>query len=39
VQAGLSFASRVVHVSDRETIVLQASSSAVLDTLAALAGG
>jgi hypothetical protein len=38
-QAGLSFATRVVHVSDRETIVLQASSPAVLDTIATLAGG
>ena len=39
VQAGLPFAARVVHVSDRETIVFQASSSAVLDTIATLAGG
>jgi hypothetical protein len=39
VQAGLSFATRVVHVSDRETIVLQASSPAVLDTIATLVGG
>jgi hypothetical protein len=38
-QAALSFATRVVHVSDRETIVLQASSPAVLDTIATLAGG
>ena len=38
VQAGLSFGSRIVHVSDRETIVLQASSPAVLDTIAAPAG-
>jgi hypothetical protein len=38
-QAGLSFATRVVHISDRETIVLQASSPAVLDTIATLAGG
>jgi hypothetical protein len=38
-QAALPFATRVVHVSDRETIVLQASSPVVLDTIATLAGG
>ena len=38
-QAALPFATRVVHVSNRETIVLQASSPEVLDTLAPLAGG
>jgi hypothetical protein len=39
VQSKLPFATRVVHVSDRETIVLHASSAAVLDSIAALAGG
>jgi hypothetical protein len=39
VQAGLPFATRVVHVSDRESIVLQASSPAVLDAIATLVGG
>jgi hypothetical protein len=39
VQAKLPFATRVVHVSDRETIVLQGSSAAVLDSIATLAGG
>ena len=38
-QAKLPFATRVVHVSDRETIVLQASSAAVLASVATLAGG
>lgn len=35
-QTALPFATRVVHVSDRETIVLQASSADVLETIAAL---
>jgi len=38
VQEGLPFAARVVHVSDRETIVLQASSDDLLDSLGILVG-
>jgi len=38
-QAGLTFPARVVHVSDRETVVLQASSPGLLDTIAGLVGG
>jgi hypothetical protein len=38
VQAGLPFAGRVVHVADRETIVLQASSAELLDALGILVG-
>jgi len=37
VQDALPFATRVVHVSDRETIVLQASSADLLDQIATLA--
>jgi hypothetical protein len=37
VQEGLPFATRVVHASDRETIVLQASSANLLETIAFLA--
>jgi len=36
VEEGLPFASRVIHVSDRETIVLHASSADVLERVAAL---
>lgn len=36
VQEGLPFATRVIHVSDRETIVLHASSADVLERAAAL---
>jgi hypothetical protein len=36
VQEGLLFATRVIHVSDIETIVLQASSADVLERVAAL---
>jgi len=36
VQEGIPFATRVIHVSDRETVVLQASSADVLETVAAL---
>ena len=36
VQTGLPFASRVVHVSDRETVVLQASSADLLASIATL---
>jgi hypothetical protein len=39
IQAQLPFAARVVHVSDRETIVLQASSAALLESIGTLAGG
>jgi hypothetical protein len=39
VQSKLTFATRLVHASDRETIVLQASSASVLDSIAPLAGG
>ena len=39
VRLKLPFATRVVHVSDRETIVLQASSAAVLASIATLTGG
>jgi len=39
VEDGLPFAARVIHVSDRETIVLQASSAELLETIATLAGG
>ena len=39
VQAKLPFATRLVHVSDRETIVLQASSADLLEKIAALADG
>jgi hypothetical protein len=39
VQAALPFETRLIHISDRETIVLQASSQAVLDTITSLAGG
>jgi hypothetical protein len=38
VQAGLPFGGRVVHVTDRETIVLQASSAELLDALGILVG-
>jgi hypothetical protein len=36
VEEGIPFATRVIHVSDRETVVLQASSADVLETGAAL---
>jgi hypothetical protein len=36
VHAGLPFASRLVHVSDRETVVLHASSAELLDRIATL---
>jgi hypothetical protein len=39
VKGALPFATRLVHVSDRETVVLQASSAAVLESIATLAGG
>jgi hypothetical protein len=39
VQSGLSFATRLVHVSDRGTVLLQASSPDLLDAIASLAGG
>jgi len=39
VEARLPFKSRIVHASDLETIVLQASSADVLSTMAPLAGG
>lgn len=39
VEAQLPFKSRIVHASDLETIVLQASSADVLSTMAPLAGG
>jgi hypothetical protein len=37
--AELPFAARLVHVSDQETIVLQASSADLLESIAALPGG
>lgn len=39
VQPDLSFAARLVHVSDRETIVLQAASADMLERIATLAEG
>ena len=39
VEDALPFAARLIHVSDRETIVLQASSADLLETIATLAGG
>jgi len=39
VSDGLPFATRVLHVSDRETVVLHASSAEVLDLIAPLAAG
>jgi hypothetical protein len=39
VQSRLPFATRLVEVSDRETVVLQASSPDLLETIASLAGG
>lgn len=39
VATGLSFATRVVRVSERETVVLHASSAQLLDQVAPLAGG
>ena len=39
VEAGLPFAGRLVHTSDGDTIVLQASSAEVLEKIAALAEG
>ena len=39
LQSRMSFAARAVHVSDRETVVLQASSASILGTIASLAGG
>jgi hypothetical protein len=39
IRSKLPFVTRVVHVSGRETIVLQASSASVLETIATLAGG
>ena len=39
VRSRLAFATRAVHVSDRETVVLQASSDALLDAIATLVGG
>ncbi|MBA3687223.1 MAG: hypothetical protein H0W81_00055 [Chloroflexi bacterium] len=39
VQPDLSFAARLVHVSDRETVVLQASSPDLLETIAPITGG
>lgn len=38
VQEGLPFATRLIHVSDRETIVLHASSADVLERIATLVG-
>jgi hypothetical protein len=38
-RATLPFASRLVQISDRETVVLQASSPGLLDSIATLAGG
>jgi hypothetical protein len=38
-QPELPFGARLVHVSDLETIVLQASSADLLATIATLAGG
>jgi hypothetical protein len=39
VEAQLPFAAQLVHVSDGETVVLQASSAGLLEKIAALAGG
>lgn len=39
VQSGLPSATRLVHVSDLETIVLRASSADLLEPIASLAGG
>ena len=39
VEPKLPFANRVIHVSDRETVVLQASSADLLTTIATLAAG
>jgi hypothetical protein len=39
VQPELPFAARAIHVSDRETVILQASSSDLLDAIAALVRG
>lgn len=39
VQEGLPFATRLAHVTERETVVLQASSTTLLDAISALAGG
>jgi hypothetical protein len=39
VQSGLPFATRLIHVSERETIVLHASSADLLGTIAGLASG
>ena len=39
VQSRLPFATRLVEASDRETVVLQASSPDLLETIASLAGG
>ncbi|MEP6807415.1 MAG: hypothetical protein ABI978_02315 [Chloroflexota bacterium] len=38
VRSKLPFATKVVHVSDRETVVLQASSAQLLDSIATLIG-
>jgi hypothetical protein len=38
VHGGLPFATKLVHVSDRETVVFQASTTAALATIATLAG-
>jgi hypothetical protein len=38
VQSKLLFATRLVHDSDRETVILQASSPALLETIGSLAG-
>ena len=39
VQTALPFAARLVRVSDHESVVLQASSPALLETIGSLAGG
>lgn len=39
VKPALTFATRLVRVSDRETVVLQASSPALLETIGSLVGG
>jgi hypothetical protein len=39
VQDGLPFATRLVHVAERETVVLQASSTTLLDAIGTLPGG
>jgi hypothetical protein len=39
VREALPFATRLLHVSDRETVVLQASSTDLLETIATVAGG